>query len=95
MAKNEQRHLVLLEEQTMLSRERTMQQYMTTGLAFIGVGLIMIRLFLERAYAFIGAILIVIGFWQIWKAYQRFRRYRHMIRKIRKSEKQAGLEIGE
>ena len=95
MAKNEQRHLILLEEQTMLSRERTMQQYMTTGLAFIGVGLIVTRLFLERVYTAIGSILIAIGFWQIWKAYQRFRRYRFMIRKLRKTEKQVGLEIGE
>ena len=89
------RQIALEEEQTLLSRERTMQQYMTTGLAFIGAGLIVIKFFTGDIYTFIGALLIVIGFWQLWQSYRRFERYRKIVRKIRKKEKKLGLEIGE
>ena len=95
MAKKHSRHMLLVEEQTILSRERTMQQYMTTGLAFIGVGLIVIRLFVEDVYVLIGGILILIGFWQIWQAYERFKRYRKIARHLRSIEKKLGMEIGE
>jgi len=89
------RQLVLLEEQTILSRERTMQQYMTTGLAFIGAGLIVMRLFMGDIYTLIGGVLIAIGFWQIYQAYLRFKRYRSMARKLRRKEKKLGLDVGE
>ena len=89
------KHLLLLEEQTMLSRERTMQQYMATGLSFIGVGLIVLKLFVGQIYAVIASTLIAIGFWQIYQAYLRFKKYRGIVRKLRKREKKLGLEIGE
>ncbi len=95
MAKSEKRHILLLEEQTMLSRERTMQQYMATGLSFIGVGLVVIKLFIGQIYIAIASALIVIGFWQIYQAYLRFKKYRGIVRKLRKREKKLGLEIGE
>ncbi len=96
MARSEKaHHLLLLEEQTVLSRERTMQQYMTTGLSFIGVGLVVVRFFTGPAYLFIGSALIAIGFWQIWEAYHRFKKYRRIARKIRRKEKRYGLEVGE
>jgi len=89
------KHLLLLEEQTMLSRERTMQQYMATGLSFIGVGLIVLKLFIGQVYVIVASALIAIGFWQIYQAYLRFKKYRGIVRKIRKREKRLGLEIGE
>jgi uncharacterized membrane protein YidH (DUF202 family) len=89
------RQLILLEEQTILSRERTMQQYITTGLAFIGVGLLVARFFLGLVYAVLSAALIGIGFWQIYTAYKRFKRYQYLARKLRKKERRLGMEIGE
>ncbi len=87
-------HLLLLEEQTMLSRERTMQAYITTGLGFITVGLLVIKFF-EHTYYIIGAALVLIGFWQIWQAYLRFKKYRSVVRKLRARERKLGLEVGE
>ncbi|MCX6774793.1 MAG: DUF202 domain-containing protein [DPANN group archaeon] len=89
------RQLVLLEEQTILSRERTMQQYIATGLAFIGVGLLVARFFLGPVYTAMSAALIAIGFWQIYAAYKRFERYRCLAKKLRKKERKFGMEIGE
>ena len=45
--------LLLAEEQTLLSRERTMHSYMQTGLAFSSVGLLIMK-FLARVF-FISA----------------------------------------
>lgn len=90
-----QRMLLLAEEQTILARERTMQQYINTGLAFVGLGLIVARFFGNGHYQAVGALLIMLGFWQIYQAYSRFTQYRKMARKIRKEEKSMGLEIGE
>lgn len=40
MDNNEEIKLLLLQEQTLLSRERTRHSYMQTGLAFSSVGLL-------------------------------------------------------
>ncbi len=72
-----------------------MQQYMTTGLSFIGVGLVVLKLFMGDIYSFIGGALVAIGFWQIYQAYQRFQRYRSLARKLRRKEQKLGLEVGE
>jgi len=88
------KELVLLEEQTLLSRERTMQQYIATGATFIGLGLLVIKFF-EKIYVYLGILLVAIGFLQIYLAYARFEKYRKIVRKLRKREKRFGLEIGE
>ena len=90
------RQLILLEEQTILSRERTMQQYMSTGLAFIALGLVVVQLLKDIPYnTYIGGLLILIGFWQVWQAYLRHKRYRKIARRLRHREKGLGLEVGE
>ena len=90
-----QKELTLLQEQTILSRERTMQQYIATGLAFIGIGLIVIRFFEGQNYFYLSLGLVAIGFWQVGEAYTRFRKYREIVRKLRRKEKKLGLEVGE
>jgi len=93
---NNRRTLILLEEQTILSRERTMQQYMSTGLAFIALGLVVIQLLGKVPYnVYLGGILVLIGLWQVWQAYLRHKRYRKLARKLRQKEKGLGLEVGE
>jgi uncharacterized membrane protein YidH (DUF202 family) len=44
MEKDEDIKLLLAEEQTLLSRERTMHSYMQTNLAFTSVGLLILKL---------------------------------------------------
>lgn len=88
------RELVLLEEQTMLSRERTMQQYIATGAAFIGLGLLVLK-FLEPIWVILGIALLGIGLVQVYTAYVRFEKYRKIARKLRKKEKRLHLEVGE
>jgi drug/metabolite transporter (DMT)-like permease len=95
MAGYRRRQIILLEEQTILSRERTMQQYMTTGLSFIGVGLVVLKLFMGDVYALVGSVLVAIGFWQLYQAYLRFRKYRGLARRLRRKEQKLGLEVGE
>lgn len=93
---NSKRQLILLEEQTILSRERTMQQYMSTGLAFIALGVVIIQVLTKIPYNIdLGVILILIGFWQVWQAYKRHQKYRKLARGLRKKEKKLGLEVGE
>ncbi len=87
--------LLLLEEQTMLSRERTMQQYVSTGLAFIAVGLVVVQIFKGPYYVWLGFALLAIGFWWMWTAWMRFTKYRKLARSIRKQERKYGFEIGE
>jgi len=89
------RELVLLEEQTILSRERTMQQYIATGLGFIGLGVVVIKFFLGGYYYLLGFALLAMGFAQIITAYVRFARYRRIARHLRKKEKGLNLEVGE
>jgi hypothetical protein len=68
---------------------------MSTGLAFIALGLVVIQLLIGDTYMVIGAALVGIGFWQIYQAYTRFKRYRGLVRKLRKKERKLGLEVGE
>jgi len=93
---NNKRTLILLEEQTILSRERTMQQYMSTGLAFIALGVVIMQVLTKIPYNIqLGAVLILIGLWQVWQAYTRHKKYRRLARGLRKKEKKLGLEVGE
>lgn len=89
------KELVLLEEQTVLSRERTMQQYITTGLGFMGLGVVVMKFFIGNAYIIFGALLIGLGFMEMGIAYLRFLHYRKIARNLRKKEKGLRLEVGE
>lgn len=89
------RELLLLEEQTLLSRERTMQQYITTSLALIGVGILVLKFFEGAYYIILGILLNTLGFVQITMAYIRFIRYRKVVRRLRKKERKFRLDIGE
>ena len=91
----QEKMLLLSQEQTILSRERNMQAYISTGLAFIGVGLVVLRLFEGMLYWVLGGVFLLIGFWQILEAYERFRKYRKVARQIRRKEKALRLEVGE
>lgn len=89
------KELLLLEEQTLLSRERTMQQYIATGTAMIGLGIFVIKFFPDMYYYWASIGFILFGFFQIAMAYIRFQKYRKVVRKLRKKEKKLKLDVGE
>jgi uncharacterized membrane protein YidH (DUF202 family) len=55
MDRNEDIAILLAEEQTFLSRERTMHSYMQTGLAFCSVGLLIMK-FITGAFYFCAGV---------------------------------------
>ena len=61
MERDEDIRLLLAEEQTLLSRERTMHSYMQTGLAFTSVGLLIMKFLPGIFYFCIGALFIILG----------------------------------
>lgn len=87
------RLLLLAEEQTILSRERTMHSYMQTGLAFISIGILIMKFLEGSGYLLLGGFLVLIGFLQLAEAFRRFRAYRREVRELRAKERRLGIEI--
>jgi uncharacterized membrane protein YidH (DUF202 family) len=92
--KNEEIKILLLEEQTLLSRERTMHSYMQTGLAFTSVGLLIIKFLAGFFYFGVGLLFIILGGLLILEAARRYGRFRKAVRSLRIKESQLGFEIG-
>jgi uncharacterized membrane protein YidH (DUF202 family) len=93
MATKSERALLLAEEQTILARERTMHSYMQTGLAFISIGLLILKFLEGSAYLLLGSFLALIGFLELGEAFRRFTVYRREVRELRAKEKRLGIEI--
>jgi uncharacterized membrane protein YidH (DUF202 family) len=91
--KNEEIKLLLLEEQTLLSRERTMHSYMQTGLAFTSVGLLIIKFLVGFFYVGVGVLFIVLGGLLILESGRRYTRFRKVVKLLRNKEAQLGFEI--
>ena len=73
MAKKEDRTILLKQEEVVLAKERTILSFMQTGLAAIGIGIILVKFFQEIYFQIAGFILILIG---IIEAYDSGRRLR-------------------
>jgi uncharacterized membrane protein YidH (DUF202 family) len=86
--------ILLAEEQTLLSRERTMHSYMQTGLAFTSVGLVVIKFLGGLLYVCTGIMLMILGGALILEAARRYVRFRRAIRALRKKEAELGYEVG-
>ena len=91
---NEDIKLLLAEEQTLLSRERTMHSYMQTGLAFTSVGLLILKFLGGIFYVCIAFFFIILGGLLIIEAGKRYSRFRKAIRRLRQKEAKLGYEIG-
>jgi uncharacterized membrane protein YidH (DUF202 family) len=94
MESHEEIKLLLMEEQTLLSRERTMHSYMQTGLAFTSVGLFIMKFLSGLFYFCIGAAFIILGVLLIAESARRYVRFRKAIRQLREKEAKLGYEIG-
>jgi hypothetical protein len=68
--------LFMAEEQTLLSRERTMHSCMQTGLVFISVGLVIIKFLGGIFYFCTGMLLMILGGFLIIESVRRCVRFR-------------------
>jgi uncharacterized membrane protein YidH (DUF202 family) len=94
MAREIDIRIILAEEQTLLSRERTMHSYMQTGLAFTSVGLVIVK-FLGGILAVVtGACFMALGGLLIMEAGRRYVRFRRAIRLLRRKEAELGYDVG-
>lgn len=89
MAK-EDKSILLKEEEVILAKERTILSFMQTGLAAIGIGIILVKLFTELPFQLAGFILILIG---IAESYESGRRLRKKQKEMEKLKKKLGREL--
>ncbi len=94
MDRNRNIKILLAEEQTLLSWERTMHSYMQAGLTFCSVGLVIMK-FLTGAFYFCASVFfVIIGAVLIIEAGRRYRRFRRDIVRLREREAKLGYDIG-
>jgi len=94
MEREDDIRLLMVEEQTFLSRERTMHSYMQTGLAFISVGLVIIKFLGGIFYLCTGMLLMILGGLLIIESVRRYVRFRKAIRLLREKEAKLGYDLG-
>jgi uncharacterized membrane protein YidH (DUF202 family) len=90
MAKREDRTVLLKEEEVILAKERTILSFMQTGLAAIGIGIILVKLFQELPFQLAGFILILIG---VAESYESGRRLRKKQKEMEMLKKKLGKEL--
>ena len=71
-----------------------MHSYMQTGLAFVSVGLVIIKLLSGIFYLCIGILLMILGGLLIIESGRRYGRFRKAIRLLREKEAKLGYELG-
>ena len=81
----------LAEEQTVLSRERTTNSYMQTGIAFVGVGLVIINVFSGKGYSLLGGILVFVGLIEIIESLRRLAKQKKIMKQVKAKEKKYGV----
>lgn len=86
--------IILAEEQTLLSRERTMHSYMQTGLTFASVGLVLVKLLGGVLSMATGSCFMALGGFLIFEAGKRYFRFRRAIRLLRGKEAEMGYDVG-
>ena len=90
MEKREDKTTLLREEEVLLAKERTILAFMQTGLASIGVGIVLVKLFSEVPFQVAGFILIIIG---IVESYESGRRLRKKQKEMEMLKKKLGREL--
>ena len=76
--------LVLKEEEVLLAKERTILSFMQTGLAFIGLGLIVTNFLKEADIRLVGFVLIIVGFVEVLESIRRLRKKQSQMHKLKK-----------
>lgn len=81
--KEEIAEYVLSEERTVLSKQRTALAFIQTGLAAVGLGLIVVKFWTEDIFRAVGAILILLGFYEIARAYKKLSEYNKRLDRVK------------
>ena len=84
---------LLREEEVVLAKERTILAFMQTGLASIGVGIVLVKLFTEWPFQLAGFILIVIGLLESYESGRRLRRRSVLIQTIRNRKPPTSISL--
>jgi uncharacterized membrane protein YidH (DUF202 family) len=94
MDRNQNIKILLAEEQTLLSWERTMHSCMQAGLAFCSVGFVIMK-FLTGVFYFCASVFfIILGTVLIIEAGRRYVRCRRDIVRLREREAKLGYDTG-
>lgn len=80
----ESKMLLLAEEQVVLSKERTILQFMSTAITLIGLGLVVVNVLKELLFQVIGFGLIFIGFIELLESLRKLRVKQQLISQIKK-----------
>lgn len=82
----------LSEEQTILSRERTIQSFMQTGIASIGVGLVVINVFRDSfGFMVLGGFLVVIGLAEVLESLRRLKIQKGLMKRVKTKERKMNI----
>lgn len=73
LKKLEEKEVILSEERTVLSKERTILSFMQTGLASIGLGIVLTYYLKETLLTYVGYALIFSGFFEAMESIRRLR----------------------
>lgn len=90
MDKKENKATLLREEEVLLAKERTILAFMQTGLASIGVGVVLVKFFQEIAIQLAGFSLIIIG---LLESYESGRRLRKKQKEMEEIKKRLGIKF--
>ena len=78
--------LLLMVEQSILAKERTILSFMRTGMLFIGVGFGLVAFYLSQSNLslFIGVMLVALGLVEVIESTRRLYQYKQKMKKLRK-----------
>jgi uncharacterized membrane protein YidH (DUF202 family) len=80
----QEKEVILSEERTLLSKERTILSFMQTGLASIGLGIVLTYYLKETFLTYVGYILILTGFAEVLESIRRLRTKQKQVDKLKK-----------
>jgi len=85
LKKLEEKEVVLSEERTILSKERTILSFMQTGLASIGLGIVLTYYLKGTLITYVGYALILTGFVEAMESVRRLRTKQKEIESLKKA----------
>lgn len=82
--KLEEKEVILSEERTLLSKERTILSFMQTGLASIGLGIVLTYYLKGTVMTYVGYALILTGFLESLESIRRLRAKQKEVETLKK-----------
>lgn len=91
----EEAKLLLMYEQTILSKERTALSFMQIGLVFVGLGLGLIAVYLQNHTLglVIGFALIIIGWLEMMESHKKLQNYNRLLDEVKAKLRRMGVEV--